>query len=108
MVRPMRTYLVFLIVAAQAATISSCKKGGPSSNAKPPADTTTPPPFDINSIEDTYADVASFADYAEWGPYNVHDPSIKKFGSTYYCYSTDVASDRKSTRLNSSHVRTSH
>src|ERR1700722_10111919 len=94
MVNAMRTYFTFLIVAACAATISSCKKGGPAASSGPPVDTgtTTPPPaFDINSIEDTYADVAPFADYAKWGPYNVHDPSIKKFGNTYYCYSTDVA-----------------
>ncbi len=90
----MRKYLFFLLVAAQAATICSCKKGGSSSHPGPPTDTGTgnpPPGFDINSIEDTYADVAPFADYAKWGPYNVHDPSIKKIGNTYYCYSTDVA-----------------
>lgn len=46
--------------------------------------------FDINTIEDTYADVAPFDYYSKWGSYNVHDPSIKKFGDYYYCYSTDV------------------
>jgi arabinan endo-1,5-alpha-L-arabinosidase len=94
MVSGMRTYFIILIVAASAATISSCKKGGSSSTTVPPVDTlptTLPPAFDINSIEDTYADVAPFADYSKWGPYNVHDPSIKKIGNTYYCYSTDVA-----------------
>ncbi|MES2773723.1 MAG: arabinan endo-1,5-alpha-L-arabinosidase [Bacteroidota bacterium] len=48
------------------------------------------PPFDINSINDTYADVAPFSFYLKWGSYNVHDPSVKKFGDTYYCYGTDV------------------
>jgi arabinan endo-1,5-alpha-L-arabinosidase len=69
----------------------SCKKGS-TSGANPPVDTTTTTTaaFDINSIEDTYADVADFADYEKWGSYNVHDPSIKKFGDYYYCYSTDV------------------
>jgi arabinan endo-1,5-alpha-L-arabinosidase len=59
----------------------------------PPVDSTTvvTQPFDINTIEDCYADVASFDFYTKWGSYNVHDPSIKKFGDTYYCYSTDVA-----------------
>lgn len=70
----------------------SCKKGtnGPGG---PGTDTTivNPPPFDINSINDTYAEIASFANYFKWGPYNVHDPSIQKFGDSYYCYSTDVA-----------------
>lgn len=76
-------------------TFPSCKKGGSPSPSggdtvvvAPPS---PPPPFDINSIEDTYADVAPFADYSKWGPYNVHDPSIKKIGNEYYCYSTDVA-----------------
>ena len=46
--------------------------------------------FDINTIEDTYADVAPFNYYSKWGSYNVHDPSIKKFGDYYYCYCTDV------------------
>jgi arabinan endo-1,5-alpha-L-arabinosidase len=82
-------HLLFLLLLAGFA----CKKGpGPASH---PTDTTTttttPPPFDINSIEDTYADVAPLADYAKWGPYNVHDPSIKKLNGEYYCYSTDVA-----------------
>jgi arabinan endo-1,5-alpha-L-arabinosidase len=51
----------------------------------------TPTAFDINSITDTYGDIASFAYYQKWTVYNMHDPSIKKFGDYYYCYSTDVA-----------------
>jgi arabinan endo-1,5-alpha-L-arabinosidase len=27
--------------------------------------------------------------YTKWSVYNVHDPSIKKFGEYYYSYSTD-------------------
>lgn len=53
----------------------------------PPADTA----FDINAITDTYADIAPFQYHAQWSVYNVHDPSIRKFGDYYYCYSTDVA-----------------
>ncbi len=49
-----------------------------------------PVPFDINSINDTYPDVAPFERHPLWGPYNVHDPSIIKEGEYYYCYNTDV------------------
>lgn len=71
--------------------ITSCSKK--SSNSQPvdptnPTDTIT---FNINSITDTYAAVAPFADYAQWGPYNVHDPSVMKSGDYFYCFSTDVA-----------------
>ena len=81
-------YLLYLLLLAGFA----CKKGpAPASHAADTTTTTTSPPFDINSIEDTYADVAPLTDYAQWGPYNVHDPSIKKINGEYYCYSTDVA-----------------
>jgi len=88
----MKNRLLFLLMGF---VFFSCSKSS-KEDIKP-----TPPPlsdtptgttsFDINTIEDTYADVASFDDYSKWGSYNVHDPSIKKFGDTYYCYSTDVA-----------------
>src|SRR6478672_2353630 len=48
------------------------------------------PAFDIDKINDTYADVSAFDLYPLWGPYNVHDPSIYNNGDYYYCYSTDV------------------
>lgn len=83
-------YLIFLVLLAGVA----CKKGpAPASSVADTTTTTMPPPaaFDINSIEDTYADVAPLTDYARWGSYNVHDPSIKKLNGEYYCYSTDVA-----------------
>jgi arabinan endo-1,5-alpha-L-arabinosidase len=71
---------------------AACSKDGGSSTTTPvPVDTTvTTKTFDINTINDTYADVAPFANYMSWASYNVHDPSIKKFGSYYYCYSTDA------------------
>ena len=75
-------------------TSPSCKKaggGGPGSTDTVGTPPVTPPAFNINSIEDTYADVAALSDHASWGPYNVHDPSIKKINGEYYCYSTDVA-----------------
>jgi arabinan endo-1,5-alpha-L-arabinosidase len=74
--------------------LAACSKKGTSSGSGSVTDTTgttTTSGFNINSIEDTYADVAPFTYYTEWGPYNVHDPSIKKLGNYYYCYSTDVA-----------------
>jgi arabinan endo-1,5-alpha-L-arabinosidase len=73
------------------ALLSSCKKNNPAPTTGN-TDTTkqVTPAFDINSINDTYADIAPFAYYPKWTVYNVHDPSIKKFGDYYYCYSTDV------------------
>jgi arabinan endo-1,5-alpha-L-arabinosidase len=71
----------------------SCKKGdggGSSPPVTPPPPPPPPPAFDINSISDTYAGIAPFTYYNQWSVYNVHDPSIKKFGNYYYCFSTDV------------------
>jgi len=77
---------------AAMAVISSCSKKGvtPSNTTTTDTTKTTVPVFDINSISDTYADIAPFIYYPKWSVYNVHDPSIKKFGDYYYCYSTDV------------------
>ena len=51
-----------------------------------------PQPFDINSIKDTYGEIADPKFSAQWGPYNVHDPAIvKSDDGYYYCYNTDVA-----------------
>lgn len=44
----------------------------------------------LNPWEDNYKDVSSMRDYKKWGTYNVHDPSVKKIGDTYYSYSTDA------------------
>lgn len=87
-----RYRIIVLIAAVFMNNLFSCKKQ-PSPVSTPPADTTVvqPSAFDINSIKDTYEDVAPFAYYLKWGSYNVHDPSIKKFGDYYYCYSTDAA-----------------
>src|SRR3982751_1218131 len=71
--------------------IFSCgKKHGDDAPTPPPPPPPPPPAFDINSITDTYESIAPFANYTKWSVYNVHDPSIKKFGDYYYCYSTDV------------------
>lgn len=71
----------------------ACKKAAPAGPVANDTVATTQPAtgFDISSMHDTYEDVAPFTYYTKWGPYNVHDPTIRKFGDTYYCYSTDVA-----------------
>src|SRR5919199_3586178 len=76
-----------------ASGFSSCSKKDTTPGTNP-VDTTTPPPpaaFDINSISDTYANVASYDNRFNWGPYNAHDPSIIKVGQWYYCFSTDAS-----------------
>jgi arabinan endo-1,5-alpha-L-arabinosidase len=83
--------LLFAVVIFFAA----CSKSGPGDNSgDPPIPPPTPPAppaaFDINSIGDTYASVKDATSYLQWGPYNVHDPSIRKWGDYYYSYSTDV------------------
>ncbi|HTI12572.1 MAG TPA: arabinan endo-1,5-alpha-L-arabinosidase [Puia sp.] len=88
-----RTYFfpaVVLLCCVTCLQVACSKSGGTNNNNGGGTDSVTPPSFDINSIHDTYADVAPFSDYQLWGSYNVHDPSVKKFGDTYYCYSTDV------------------
>lgn len=78
------------IVAFFSSFQQGCKKTGlPDPD---PVDTTVvvTPTFDINSINDTYADLAPFANYTKWGPHNLHDPSIIKEGEYYYSYSTDA------------------
>jgi len=93
MTKTMNTAKNLYLITALATMLFSCSK----KETPPPTktDTTTTPPvttaFDINSISDTYADIAAFTYYPKWTVYNVHDPSIKKFGDYYYCYSTDVA-----------------
>src|SRR3982750_351047 len=79
------------LLLVSACLMAGCsKKGSAGDPGGGPDTTTTPQAFDINSIGDTYADISDFTYYTKWGPYNVHDPSIKKFGDYYYCYSTDV------------------
>ncbi len=47
----------------------------------------TPAP---NPWPDDYTSISGMENYQKWGPYNVHDPACKKFGDTYYMYSTDA------------------
>jgi len=73
--------------------VACSKSAGSSPGGSSDTSAAPPPPaaFDINSITDTYENISSFSYVSQWGPYNVHDPSIRKFGDYYYCYSTDVA-----------------
>ncbi|MEO9031818.1 MAG: arabinan endo-1,5-alpha-L-arabinosidase [Ginsengibacter sp.] len=81
-------HILLLLVLS---TLVSCKKTvDKGSVVVPPPVDTTHAAFDLNSITDTYDNIALFAYYTKWSVYNVHDPSIKKFGDYYYCYSTDV------------------
>lgn len=43
-----------------------------------------------NPWSDDYKDVADYESRSSWGTYNVHDPVVRKFGDTYYAYSTDA------------------
>ncbi|WP_439694815.1 arabinan endo-1,5-alpha-L-arabinosidase [Mucilaginibacter sp. AW1-7] len=81
-----------LAITGLATVMISCSKKDTPTPTKTDTTTTpvTPAAFDINSITDTYADISAFTYYPKWTVYNVHDPSIKKFGDYYYCYSTDV------------------
>jgi len=47
--------------------------------------------FQLTDIKDSYSSISSFNKSSQWGPYNVHDPSIIKVGDWFYSYSTDVA-----------------
>ncbi len=87
------TFTHLIIILTGLALVSSCSKqpaAGPAVIHSTPDTLAKTVAFDVGSIEDTYADVAPFVYFTRWSVYNVHDPSIKKFGDWYYCYSTDV------------------
>ncbi len=99
---PNLIYRVFSISTSFALLliIAGCSSSGMDSNTNPDPDPNPNPDPDpgpttivytVDNITDTYYDVAGVANIANWGPYNVHDPSIIKVGSTYYCYNTDVS-----------------
>jgi arabinan endo-1,5-alpha-L-arabinosidase len=89
----MKTGKYLFLISVAAIVFASCGKKSVDPDTSSPTDTThqVAAAFDINAINDTYADVAPVSFYPKWGSYNVHDPSVKKFGDYYYCYSTDVA-----------------
>lgn len=76
-------------------TILSCKKDKPIQPVTedpviPEVPVTPEVPFDINNITDTYENLVPFSKVYQWGPYNVHDPSVLKIGEYFYAYSTDA------------------
>ncbi len=93
-------YLIFIIYLV-AGTFASCDREEtpepeppvPEPPVSQPIDTTGVggKPFDINAVADTYAALAPVSNHKNWGPYNVHDPSIIREGEYFYSYSTDVA-----------------
>lgn len=77
------------------ALFSSCKKNEPIKPAVDPdpiVDPVIPPRtiYTISNITDTYPNVVAFTNWRNWGPYNVHDPSVLKDGDYFYSYSTDA------------------
>jgi arabinan endo-1,5-alpha-L-arabinosidase len=61
---------------------------GPTPTPGPPVEER---PFQLTDIRDSYGEISSFQFADQWGPYNVHDPSVFKDGEWFYSYSTDVA-----------------
>lgn len=86
----LRTASFAILLALFCSFQQSCKKTDLPAAPDPVDTTVVTPAFDINSINDTYAELAPFANYAKWGPHNVHDPAIIKEGEYYYSYTTDV------------------
>lgn len=87
--RPLYRLLTSLTIGL---LVTSCQKEEtPGGGTAPVIPVVPTPTFDINSINDTYADVSAATNYLRWGSYNVHDPSILKIGDYFYSYSTDVA-----------------
>jgi hypothetical protein len=88
----MRFFTFLLLLWGLQQTASSCSKSTPVIPGT--GDTIVPPvipPFDINSINDTYGEIASVDQVYQWGSHNVHDPVVIKDGDYFYCYNTDVA-----------------
>lgn len=80
--------LLFVVAVCMVCACGKKNSIGPLDPVTPPVDSTS---FDVNSITDTYASIAPFTYYTQWGSYNVHDPSIVKSGDYFYCFSTDAA-----------------
>jgi arabinan endo-1,5-alpha-L-arabinosidase len=91
MLRQYHTFFLAAVLVLSCGSFTGCKKSSdPNPGPGPGPGPVNPPAFDINSIADTYSSLAPFANYLQWGPYNVHDPSIIKSGEYFYSFSTDV------------------
>lgn len=67
---------ILLLAISAAGVLSSCAEKGFSPSPSP------------NPWDDDYS--AFIQNPEKWGTYNVHDPCVRKFGDTYYAYSTDA------------------
>lgn len=87
----------YLLGAVLTGTFVSCEKDNFDNQPLTETDPGifAPKAFDIANILDTYGHIQSYAFTGQWGPYNLHDPSIIKDGDWYYCFSTDVAYGQK-------------
>src|SRR5689334_12061172 len=85
------TFHLRLLIAVLMIMVAGCQKKKDADPVDPGPVTPPSAEFDINSITDTYASIAPFTYYTQWGPYNVHDPSIMKSGEYFYSFSTDAA-----------------
>jgi arabinan endo-1,5-alpha-L-arabinosidase len=74
----------------------SCQKddiGIPDGKEEEEEDTIVVVPVDtayLAAFKDEYWTLYTYDNVYEWGPYNVHDPSILNDSDYFYCYSTDV------------------
>jgi arabinan endo-1,5-alpha-L-arabinosidase len=86
-------HIAWVLAISLCFLLPGCSKDDPEVDivvTPPPPPPPQDPPFDIEKLSDTYPTLTSFDHHLQWGPYNVHDPSILNDGEYYYCYSTDV------------------
>lgn len=68
--------------------LPACEEKQPAENRKePPEGEETLDP----GIPDDYSAIASLSNSAQWGPYNLHDPTLIRHGEQFFIFSTDVA-----------------
>jgi len=84
-------FFLAIFILLQLGTTVGCKKEDPAKN-----DTVVIPPIIVTdsvmpTYTDNYAQIAALANSGNWGPYNLHDPSIIRYQNYYYIYSTDVS-----------------
>jgi arabinan endo-1,5-alpha-L-arabinosidase len=88
------SHMVRLLIALPLIFVAGCSDDPPGDqrvvNPPPPPPPPEEVPFDIEKLTDTYAALTSFDKHMQWGPYNVHDPSILNDDEYFYCYSTDA------------------
>jgi arabinan endo-1,5-alpha-L-arabinosidase len=86
---------IIILTALTISIVISCKKDPvvkPVVDPDPIVDPVTPARtiYTTANITDTYPNIFPIANVKNWGPYNVHDPSVLKDGDYYYAFSTDA------------------